>query len=125
MFLRIALLAQTVAVLVQAVTAGLLLSTPGGRTAHSATAIGVVVTVLLHLVAALLTTVPGSRAPSTRQRSTILPAVGMLAMTVVQVALGLAHMKAFHVPLGVLMFGVSMVRLNQVWSVGRAKTASA
>ncbi|WP_433211521.1 hypothetical protein [Microtetraspora malaysiensis] len=115
MFLRIALLAQTVALLVQAVTAGLLLSTPGGRTAHSATAIAVVVTVLLHLVAALLT----------RQRSTILPAVGMLAMTLVQVALGMAHMKAFHVPLGVLMFGVSMLRLNQVWSVGRAKTASA
>ncbi|WP_066943526.1 hypothetical protein [Microtetraspora fusca] len=115
MFLRIALAAQTVALLLQAVTAGLLLSSPGGRTAHSATAIAVAVTVLLHLVAALLT----------RQRGLILSAVAMLVMTLAQMALGIAHMKALHVPLGVLMFGASLLRFSRAWPAGRATTASA
>ncbi|MET9338386.1 MULTISPECIES: hypothetical protein [unclassified Nonomuraea] len=115
MFLRIALTAQTVALLLQAVTAGLLLASPGGRTAHGATAVVVAVTVLLHLVAALVT----------RRSSDIVPAVGMLAATLAQMALGMAHMKTLHVPLGVLMFGVSMFRLSQTWSVRRTGTASA
>ncbi|MDP9869884.1 MULTISPECIES: hypothetical protein [Streptosporangium] len=115
MFLRIAITAQTVALLLQAVTAGLLLASPGGRTAHSAAAVGVVVTVLLNLGAALVS----------RRSSAILSAAGMLVMTLAQMALGIAHMKSLHVPLGVLMFGVSMVQLARVWSVSRTKTASA
>ena len=110
MFLRIALVAQTAALLIQAVTAGLLLSSPGGRAMHSATAVAVLVTVLLHLVAAIMA----------RRRDVILPAVAMLVMTLVQVALGMAHVKSLHVPLGVLMFGVSMMRLGGSWSAGRA-----
>ncbi|MEW9554026.1 hypothetical protein [Nonomuraea sp. NPDC050783] len=115
MFLRIAITVQTVALLLQAVTAGLLLSSPGGRTMHSATAAVVLVAVLLHLVAALVA----------RQRRAVLPAVGMLVMTLVQAALGVAHVKGVHVPLGVLMFGVSTVRLAQVWPTGRTRTAAA
>ncbi|MEU7899347.1 hypothetical protein AB0B45_41660 [Nonomuraea sp. NPDC049152] len=115
MFLRIAITAQTVALLLQAVTAGLLLTSPGGRMAHSATAVGVVVTVLLHLVAALVS----------RRVGAILPAAGMLVMTLAQVALGMAHVKSLHVPLGVLMFGVSMAQLARLWSVSRTQTASA
>ncbi|MER6512296.1 hypothetical protein ABT158_36190 [Nonomuraea sp. NPDC001636] len=115
MFLRIALAAQTVALLLQAVTAGLLLSSPGGRAAHSATAMAVAATVLLYLVAAVMT----------RQRAVILAAVGMLVATLVQMALGMAHVKGVHVPLGVLMFGGSMVQTARVWSAGRPRTTSA
>ncbi|WP_101788559.1 hypothetical protein [Nonomuraea indica] len=116
-FLRIALLLQTLALLLQAVTAGLLLSSPGGRAAHAASAIAVAVTVLLHLVAALVI----------RRRDVILPAVGMLVMTLAQMALGMAHQKTLHVPLGVLMFGGSMLQLARVWAGrrGAASTATA
>ncbi|MFI9595215.1 hypothetical protein [Nonomuraea sp. NPDC052265] len=115
MFLRIALVAQTVALLIQAVTAGLLLSSPDGRAAHSATALAVAATVLLYLVAAVMT----------RQRAAILPAVGMLVMTLVQMALGMAHVKSVHVPLGVLMFGGSLVQTTRIWTAGRLRTTSA
>lgn len=115
MFLRIAITIQTVALLVQAITAGLLLSTAGGRTAHMSTAIAVVVAVLLHLVAGVMT----------RRRDAILPAVTMLVMTLVQIMLGVSHMKALHVPLGVLMFGVSMMRLGQAWAARRAVAVTA
>ncbi|MFD8530760.1 hypothetical protein ACFV0L_25390 [Streptosporangium canum] len=115
MFLRIAITAQTVALLLQAVTAGLLLASPGGRAAHNAMAVGVVVTVLLYLVATLVS----------RRAGAILPAAGMLVMTLAQMALGMAHVKTLHVPLGVLMFGVSTVQLTRVWSAGRIQPASA
>ncbi|MET9341790.1 hypothetical protein [Nonomuraea sp. NPDC003804] len=115
MFLRIAIIAQTVALLLQAVTAGMLLASPGGWMAHSATAPGVVVTVLLCLIAALVS----------RRTGAIVPAAGMLIMTLAQMALGMAHVKSLHVPLGVLMFGVSMVQLARAWSVSRTETASA
>ncbi|MBN6051775.1 hypothetical protein JYK22_07495, partial [Nonomuraea sp. RK-328] len=115
MFLRVAMVAQTLALLVQAVTAGLLLSSPGGRTLHSATAVVVAVAVLVHLVAAIVT----------RSRAAVLPAVAMLVMTLVQMALGMAHVKVLHVPVGVLMFGVSVLRLGQVWPARRVHTAAA
>ncbi|WP_214104546.1 hypothetical protein [Acrocarpospora catenulata] len=115
MFVRIAITLQTIALLLQAVTAGLLLSSPGGRALHSVSAIAVVVTVLLHLVAAI----------TTRQRNVILPAVGAVAMTIVQIALGIAHVKSLHVPLGVVMFGVSLLRFGQVWAERRTPVAVA
>ncbi|NUR82992.1 MAG: hypothetical protein HOY71_02765 [Nonomuraea sp.] len=113
-FLRVALALQTLALLIQAITAGLLLSTPGGRSLHMATAIAVIVTVLLHLVAAI----------TVRSRAAIMPAVGMVVMTLIQVALGVAHLKAFHVPFGVLMFGVSTMRLGYAWQGRRAQAAT-
>ncbi|NUW42103.1 hypothetical protein [Nonomuraea rhodomycinica] len=115
MFLRVAMAVQTLALLVQAVTAGMLLSSPGGRGLHAATAIAVMVAVLAHLVAAIVT----------RRRAAILPAVAMLVMTLAQVALGVAHVKVLHVPVGVLMFGVSLQRLGQVWPARRVQTAAA
>ncbi|WP_214322151.1 hypothetical protein [Nonomuraea sediminis] len=115
MFLRIAITIQTIALLVQAITAGLLLSTAGGRTAHMTTAIAVAVAVLLHLVAALMT----------RRRNAISPAVTMLLATLVQIALGVSHVKAVHVPLGVMMFGASMMRLGQVWPARRTDAVAA
>ncbi|GAA2272983.1 hypothetical protein GCM10010149_13800 [Nonomuraea roseoviolacea subsp. roseoviolacea] len=115
MFLRVAIALQTLAVLAQAVTAGLLLSSPGGRALHATTAIVVAVAVLLHLVAAIVT----------RGRAAIVPAVAMLVMTLVQIALGVGHVKVLHVPVGVLMFGASMMRLGQVWPARRVPAATA
>ncbi|MFG1704436.1 hypothetical protein ACFLIM_14695 [Nonomuraea sp. M3C6] len=57
--LRVAVAAQAVAIMAQAVTAGLLLSTSGGRSAHALTAVIVTVTALGQLMAAILVWRPG------------------------------------------------------------------
>ncbi|GAA4224342.1 membrane-associated PAP2 superfamily phosphatase [Streptosporangium album] len=109
--LRVALALQTAALLIQAITAGLLLSTPGGRAMHSISSAAVVATALLYLVAAILVRRPGGGLPRM-----IVPAVAMVVFVLVQAMLGVAHMKALHVPLGVLMFGGSVMQLVRVWS---------
>ncbi|MFI6297125.1 hypothetical protein ACIBEJ_36425 [Nonomuraea sp. NPDC050790] len=114
-FLRVTLTLQTLVLLIQAITAGMLLSSPGGRAAHSVTAIAVVAVVLVNLVAALVA----------RQRAMIVPAVVMLLLTLAQMALGMAHMKTLHVPLGVLMFGGSLVQTAQIWASRRTVPAAA
>ena len=69
---------------------------------------------LLHLVAALVS----------RRLSVILSAAGMLVATLAQMALGMGHIKTAHVPLGVLMFGVSLLQLGRVWSARRTTMAA-
>ncbi|GAB3718977.1 hypothetical protein GCM10027598_31210 [Amycolatopsis oliviviridis] len=44
----------------------------------------------------------------------ILPAVVFLGLTLAQVFLGIAHVTAVHVPLGVLLFGFSLVQLTRI-----------
>ncbi|XVQ83640.1 hypothetical protein ACQP2K_33110 [Microbispora siamensis] len=119
MFLRAAGTLQTAAVFVQAITAGLLLSSPGNGALHSAGAYTVFVVTLLHLVVAILTWRPGGGSPMP-----ILYAVGFLGLTLAQVALGIAHVKTLHVPLGVLMFGMSVLQLGWIWSGRRAVAAA-
>ncbi|WP_067175367.1 hypothetical protein [Microtetraspora niveoalba] len=119
MFLRVASALQTVAVFVQAITAGFLLSSPGDGAPHSAGAYTVFVVALVHLVVAILTWRPGGGSPAP-----ILYAVGFLVLTLAQVALGIAHVKTLHVPLGVLMFGSSVLQLVWIWS-GRRAVATA
>ncbi|BFP50710.1 hypothetical protein SCMC78_05170 [Streptomyces sp. CMC78] len=41
----------------------------------------------------------------------MLHASGFLALASVQVAVGIAHVPAVHLPLGVLMFGLSVLAL--------------
>ncbi|NRQ40816.1 hypothetical protein HII36_54780 [Nonomuraea sp. NN258] len=120
MFLRVAVALQAATLLVQAITAGLLLSSPSGRMLHSVAAIAVVVAGLLHLVAAILVWRPGGG--SARG---IAPAVGLLVVTVVQMALGMAHMKALHVPLGVVMFAGSVLQLSRLWTGRRTGVTAA
>ncbi|MEV4010755.1 hypothetical protein AB0J35_09660 [Nonomuraea angiospora] len=115
MFLRIAITLQTLAVFVQAITAGLLLSTPGGGVLHSAGAYATFIVTVLHLVVAILVWRPGGGSPRP-----ILYAAGFLVITSAQVALGIAHVKTLHVPLGVLMFGMSVVQLGRIWAGRRA-----
>ncbi|MEU8385203.1 hypothetical protein [Streptosporangium sp. NPDC048865] len=109
MLLRVAIILQTLALLAAPVTAGLLLSSPGGRALHSAAAYTVFAVAVLHLVAAVLAWRPGGGSPRP-----ILYAAVFLGLTLAQVALGIAQVKALHVPLGVLMFGMSVLQLSRV-----------
>ncbi|WP_214110775.1 hypothetical protein [Acrocarpospora catenulata] len=117
-FLRVAIILQTLAVFAAPITAGLLLSSPSGRTLHSMSAYGVFTVALLHLVAAVLAWRPGGGSPKP-----ILYAVGFFGLTLAQIALGIAHVKTLHVPLGVLMFGMSVLQLGWV-SAGRTRVAA-
>ncbi|WP_431898536.1 hypothetical protein [Nonomuraea sp. bgisy101] len=120
MFLRVAITLQTLALFAAPITAGLLLSSPGGRTLHSVSAYGVFFVALLHLVAAILVWRPGGG--STRP---MLYAVGFFGLTLAQIALGIAGAKTLHVPLGVLLFGMSVLQLSQVWADRSAHVAAA
>ncbi|GLX01263.1 hypothetical protein [Microtetraspora sp. NBRC 16547] len=120
MFLRIAITLQTVGVFVQAITAGLLLSSPNSAALHSAGAYGLFVVALLHLVVAILVWRPGGGSPRP-----ILYAGGFLGLTLAQVALGIAQVKTLHIPLGVLMFGMSALQLVWIWTGRRTHLATA
>ncbi|MFC4529224.1 hypothetical protein [Sphaerisporangium dianthi] len=120
MFLRIAITLQTVAVFVQAITAGLLLSAPGGGALHSAGAYTLFVVAMVHPIVAILVWRPGGGSPRP-----ILYAVGFLVLALAQIALGIAHVKIVHVPLGVLMFGMSVIQSARIWTGGRTSLATA
>ncbi|GAA4219128.1 hypothetical protein [Actinocatenispora rupis] len=113
--LRLVVTVQAVAVFVQAVTAGLLLSVPAGKPLHSAGAYTLFVVAMLHVPVAVLAWRPGGGSPRA-----ILFAVVFLAVALVQVMLGIAHLTALHVPLGVLMFGGSVVQVVTIWTRRRA-----
>jgi hypothetical protein len=110
MILRAAVTLQAVALLVQAVTAGRLLSSPDGRDAHAATAVIVTATVLLQLVAAALYWRPGRGNPRI-----LVSSILQLPFVAAQFMLADAHNKLLHVPVGVLLFGFSMLLVGQVW----------
>ncbi|MFF9063949.1 hypothetical protein ACF09E_01185 [Streptomyces sp. NPDC014891] len=108
--LRATAAAQAAVLLVQAVSAGLLLaSVPVGRSAHGTMAGAVVLAVALHLAAAVAARRRG--AVATR---TVLQAAPLPLFTLAQAALGFAHVRELHVPLGVLMFGVSVMTLMRI-----------
>ncbi|RKT09724.1 hypothetical protein BX285_6828 [Streptomyces sp. 1114.5] len=107
-FPQVALALQTLAIFFQAATAGLLLASHG-ETLHSVGARVMYGASMLYLLAAILAWRPGGGSPRP-----ILYAAGFLVLASVQVVLGIAHMPALHVPLGVLMFGLSALVLGQV-----------
>ncbi|GAA3018902.1 hypothetical protein [Streptosporangium longisporum] len=115
MFLRVAIVLQTAALFAAPITAGLMLSWPNGHVLHSASSYAVFVVALLHLGTAVLVWRPGGGSPRP-----ILYAAGFLALTLTQVALGLAHLTALHVPMGALLFGLSLLQLDRVLAVRRA-----
>ncbi|HET6856213.1 MAG TPA: hypothetical protein VFH94_03835 [Streptomyces sp.] len=110
-FLRTAIALQTLTLFFQAVTAGLLLSSSYGEVLHSVGARVMYGASMLYLLAAILAWRPGGGSPRP-----ILYASGFLALASVQVVLGIVHESALHVPLGVLMFGLSVLALGQVLS---------
>ncbi|MBN6057200.1 hypothetical protein JYK22_35075 [Nonomuraea sp. RK-328] len=109
MFLRVAIIVQTLALFAAPITAGLLLTTPSGLTLHSASAYTVFTVTLVHLIIAILMWRPGGGSPRP-----ILYAAGIFVLVLAQIALGIAHVKTVHVPLGVLVFGMSVLQLSRV-----------
>ncbi|MET8144005.1 hypothetical protein ABZU32_27175 [Sphaerisporangium sp. NPDC005288] len=116
MFVRVAITLQTLVLFVQTITAGLLLSLPGGHTFHSAGAYTMFTVAVINVAGTILAWRPGGGSPRP-----ILHTAGFLGLTLAQVALGIAHMKTLHVPLGALMFGISLVQLSQAWSGRRTR----
>ncbi|UUU41189.1 hypothetical protein [Streptomyces sp. NBC_00162] len=110
-FLQVAIGLQTLTLFFQAVTAGLLLSTSYGEVLHGVGARVMYGASMLYVLAAILAWRPGGGSPRP-----VLYASGFLALASVQVVLGIAHMPTLHVPLGVLMFGLSVLALGQALS---------
>ncbi|QLH24815.1 hypothetical protein [Streptomyces sp. Rer75] len=105
-FLRIAIALQTLTIFLQAVSAGLLLTAPYGETLHSVGARVTYGASMLYVLAAVLAWKPGGGSPRP-----VWHASGFLVLASVQVVLGIAHVSSVHLPLGVLMFGLSVLAL--------------
>ncbi|WP_052422353.1 hypothetical protein [Nonomuraea candida] len=114
--LRAVAVLHVAALLFQAVTAGMLLSSPGGRGLHAASGMALAVIGLLHLAAAILVWRPG-RGPA----AFIAPAALLLVFTIVAAVLGEMHVKTVHLPLGVLLFGGGVAQLIRVMARPGAK----
>ncbi|MFE2150078.1 hypothetical protein ACFXAO_08620 [Streptomyces lavendulae] len=108
-FVRAAIALQTVAVFFQAATAGLLLATSYGELLHGVGARVMYGASMLYVLAAVLAWRPGG-GPA----RPVLYASGFLVLASVQVVLGIARVPSVHVPLGVLMFGLSLLDLGRV-----------
>ncbi|WP_406209963.1 hypothetical protein OH807_39760 [Kitasatospora sp. NBC_01560] len=113
-FRQVAVALQTLALFFQATTAGLLLTSSSGEVLHSVGARVMYGAAMLYVLAAVLAWRPGG-GPG----RPVLYASGFLVLASVQVVLGVAHVPSVHVPLGVLMFGLSLLALGREW-VGRA-----
>ncbi|MCT4351682.1 hypothetical protein M5362_00860 [Streptomyces sp. Je 1-79] len=107
-FLRTAIVLQTLALFFQAATAGLLLSSSHGQVLHDVGSRVMYGASMLYVLAATLAWRPGGGSPRP-----ILYASGFLALASVQVVLGIAHMPTLHVPLGTLMFALSVLTLGR------------
>ncbi|MER5637262.1 hypothetical protein ABT095_09915 [Kitasatospora sp. NPDC002227] len=105
-FLQFAIALQTLTIFLQAVSAGLLLTASYGETLHGIGARVMYGASMLYVLAAVLAWKPGG-GPA----RPVWQAVGFLALASVQVVLGVAHVPAVHLPLGVAMFGLSMLAL--------------
>ncbi|MFJ3863794.1 hypothetical protein [Streptomyces nigra] len=105
-FLRFSIALQTLTIFLQAVSAGLLLTSSYGETLHSVGARVMYGASMLYVLAAVLAWKPGGGSPRS-----IWHASGFLALASVQVVLGIAHVSSVHLPLGVLMFGLSVLAL--------------
>ncbi|MFC8367368.1 hypothetical protein [Streptomyces sp. NPDC057238] len=105
-FLRTAIALQTLTIFLQAVSAGLLLTSAYGETLHSVGARVMYGASMLYLLAAVLAWKPGGGSPRPVRHAT-----GFLVLASAQVVLGIAHVPSVHLPLGVLMFGLSVLAL--------------
>ncbi|MCX4844955.1 hypothetical protein [Streptomyces sp. NBC_00893] len=105
-FLRVAVALQTLTIFLQAVSAGVLLSSSHGELLHGIGARVMYGASMLYVLAAVLAWRPGGGSPRP-----IAYASGFLVLASAQVVLGIAHVPSVHVPLGVLMFGLSVLVL--------------
>ncbi len=105
-FPQVAIALQTAALFFQAATAGLLLSSSYGAALHDVGSRVMYGASMLYVLAAILAWRPGGRSPLP-----VLYASGFLVLASAQVVLGIAHVPSLHVPLGILMFGLSVLDL--------------
>ncbi|MFE4984321.1 MULTISPECIES: hypothetical protein [unclassified Streptomyces] len=108
-FVRVSIALQTAGIFFQAVTAGMALTSEVGSTLHDLGSKGMYAMSMLYLLAAILAWRPGG-APA----RPVLYATGFLLLGTLQVVMGVNHVMAVHVPLGVLMFGLSMLDLGRI-----------
>ncbi|MGW0828346.1 hypothetical protein [Streptomyces sp. NPDC002845] len=107
-FLQIAIALQTLTIFLQAVSAGLLLTSSYGEVLHSVGARVMYGASMLYVLAAVLSWKPGGGSPRP-----VWHASGFLVLASVQVVLGIAHVPSVHLPLGVMMFGLSVLTLSR------------
>ncbi|PJM95824.1 hypothetical protein [Streptomyces sp. CB01373] len=107
-FLQITIAVQTLTIFFQAVSAGLLLTSSYGETLHGVGARVMYGAAMLYVLAAVLAWKPGGGSPRP-----IRHASGFLVLASVQVVLGIAHVPSVHLPLGVLMFALSVLALTR------------
>ncbi|KOG36571.1 MULTISPECIES: hypothetical protein [Streptomyces] len=110
-FPQVAIALQTLALFFQAVTAGMLLSSSHGYVLHDAGSKVMYGATMLYVIAAILAWRPGGGSPRPILYSSV-----FLVLASAQVVLGVAHMPTLHVPLGILMFGLSVLALGQALS---------
>ncbi|MFF8421432.1 hypothetical protein [Streptomyces sp. NPDC015680] len=110
-FLRVAVALQTLTIFLQAVSAGVLLSSSHGELLHGVGARVMYGASMLYVLAAVLAWRPGGGSPRP-----IAYASGFLVLASAQVVLGIAHVPSVHVPLGVLMFGLSVLVLARQYT---------
>ncbi|CAM5566822.1 hypothetical protein [Streptomyces tanashiensis] len=115
---QVSIALQTLSLFFQASTAGLLLSSSHGEVLHSVGARVMYGATMLYVLAAVLAWRPGGGSPRP-----ILYSTGFLVLASVQVVLGIAHEPSLHVPLGVLMFGLSVLALGQILTAQRQERA--
>ncbi|MFI8422034.1 hypothetical protein [Streptomyces sp. NPDC085460] len=106
---RAAVATQTLALFFQAGTAGALLVSPLGAQLHDIGSRVMYGASMLYVVAAIVAWRPGGGSPRP-----VLYASGLLVLASVQVALGVAHLPAYHVPLGIVMVVLSTLDLARV-----------
>ncbi|MFJ8039279.1 hypothetical protein ACIRBX_02040 [Kitasatospora sp. NPDC096147] len=119
-FVRVAVGLQTATILAQAISAGLAFTTSYGELLHSVGARVTYGATMLYVLAAVLAWRPGGG--SARP---VLYATGFLLLSSLQVVAGVSHWAGLHVPLGVLMFGGSLLRLGLDLARYRADAAAA
>ncbi|WP_338495281.1 hypothetical protein [Streptomyces sp. SJL17-4] len=108
-FVRVSIALQTASIFFQAVTAGMALTSEAGATVHDFGSKGTYAMSMLYLIAAVLAWRPGG-APA----RPVLYATGFLVLGTLQVVMGVNHVMEVHFPLGVLMFGLSLLDLGRV-----------
>lgn len=119
-FVRVSVALQTASIFFQAVTAGMALTSEVGSTVHDLGSKGTYAMSMLYLLAAILAWRPGG-GPA----RPALHATGFLLLGTLQVVMGVNHVMEVHVPLGVLMFGLSVLDLGRVLFQRMRPTAEA